>query len=47
MTAVKKPDSRRAVFDASFSENSLNKATPTDEYLGQHIDYAYPKVEDF
>ena len=47
MTAVKKPDSRRPVFDASFSENSLNKSTPSDMYLGQQIEYSYPKVEDF
>ena len=47
MTAVKKPDSRRPVFVASFSDNSLNKATPTDVYLGQQIEYSYPKVEDF
>ena len=47
MTAVKKPDSRRPVFDASFSDNSLNNGTPTDMYLGQQIEYSYPKVEDF
>ena len=47
MTAVKKPASRRAVFDATFSDNSLNNGTPSDMYLGQPIEYAYPKIEDF
>ena len=47
MTAVKKPDSRRCVFDASFGDHSLNNNTPTDLYMGQPIDYAYPKIEDF
>ena len=30
MTAPKKPDERRPVFDASFGEFSLNNSTPTD-----------------
>ena len=47
MTAVKKPDSRRAVFDASFGDCSLNGNTPSEHYLGMPIDYAYPKIEDF
>ena len=47
MTAVKKPDGRRAVFDASFGECSLNNNTPSEHYLGMPIDYAYPKIEDF
>ena len=47
MTAVKKPSSRRTVFDATFGENSLNNGTPTDLYLGQPIDLVYPKIEDF
>ena len=47
MTAVKKPDSRRAVFDATFSDNSLNNGTPSDMYLNQPIEYSYPKIEDF
>ena len=47
MTAVKKPDSRRAVFDASFGDSSLNSNTPSEYYLGMPIDYAYPKIEDF
>ena len=47
MTAEKKPDERRTVFDATFGDFSLNKGTPTDQYLGQAISFAYPKVEDF
>ena len=47
MTAVKKPDARRAVFDASFGDLSLNNNTPSDNYLGMPIEYAYPKIEDF
>ena len=47
MTAVKKPSSRRAVFDASFGDLSLNNNTPSESYLGQSICYAYPKIEDF
>ena len=47
MTAVKKPDSRRAVFDATFGEYSLNNGTPTDVYLNHPFSYDFPKVEDF
>ena len=47
MTAPKKPDSRRTVFDASFGERSLNNATPSDCYLGQPCIYTYPKIDDF
>ena len=47
MTAVKKPDGRRAVFDATFGDLSLNNSTPSDTYLGQPFTYAYPKIEDF
>ena len=47
MTAPKKPDSRRTVFDASFGEKSLNNATPSDYYLGQLCVYAHPKIDDF
>ena len=47
MTAIKKPGGRRAVFDATFGDNSLNNNTPSDHYLGMPIDYAYPKIEDF
>ena len=47
MTAHKKPRSRRTVFDASYGDMSVNKATPGDSYLGQPTAYAYPKVEDY
>ena len=47
MTAIKKPSSRRAVFDASFGEYSLNNGTPTDAYLNHTFTYDFPKVEDF
>ena len=47
MTAIKKPCGRRAVFDASFGDSSLNINTPTDVYLGQPIEYAFPKIDDF
>ena len=47
MTAPKKPDSRRTVFDATYGENSLNNATPSDCYLGQPCIYTFPKLEDF
>ena len=47
MTAIKKPDSRRCVFDATFGDYSLNNNTPADHLMGQPIDYAYPKIEDF
>ena len=47
MTAPKKPCSRRAVFDASFGDFSLNKSTPSDQYMGQPISFSYPKIEDF
>ena len=44
MTALKKPRGRRTVFDATFGEFSVNKATPGDSYLGQSTVYTYPKV---
>ena len=47
MTAPKKPNGRRAVFDATFGESSLNLNTPSDHYMGLPIDYAYPRIEDF
>ena len=47
MTAPKKPDSRRTVFDATYGEKSLNNATPSDCYLGQPCIYTFPKLEDF
>ena len=47
MTAPKKPGDRRAVFDATFGDFSLNNGTPCDQYLGQPIAFSYPKIEDF
>ena len=47
MTAPKKPSDRRAVYDASYSQYSLNNATPSDNYLGERCHYTYPKIEDF
>ena len=47
MTAAKKPDGRRAVFDATYGEKSINNATPTDVYLGQPCVYSFPKINDF
>ena len=47
MTAPKKPDGRRAVFDATFGDGSLNNGTPSNLYLGQPISFAYPRIDDF
>ena len=47
MTAIKKPDSRRAVFDATFGDHSLNNNTPCYTYLNEPFEYDFPKVEDF
>ena len=47
MTAPKRPNDRRPVFDATFGDFSLNNGTPTDQYLGQPINLVYPKIEDF
>ena len=47
MSAEKKPDSRRPVFDATFGDFSLNNGTPSDQYMGQAISFAYPRIEDF
>ena len=47
MTAVKKPAGRRAVFDASFGEYSLNGGTPPGIYLSQPFTYDFPRIEDF
>ena len=47
MTAVKKPAGRRAVFDGTFGEYSLNNNTPTDMYMNESFTYDFPKVEDF
>ena len=47
MTATKKPSSRRAVFDASFSNFSLNMSTPERSYLGEDYEFSFPKIDDF
>ena len=47
MTAVKKPNSRRAVFDASFGDYSLNLNTPEKNYLGENYEFSFPKLDDF
>ena len=47
ITAVKKPDGRRSVFDATFGDMSLNNCTPQDTYLDQPFTYDFPKIEDF
>ena len=47
MTAPKKPDSRRTVFDATYGLKSLNNSTPNDFYLGQPCVYTFPKIDDF
>ena len=47
MTAHKKPQSHRKVFDATFGDNSLNNATPSDVYMGQPCQYTFPKIEDY
>ena len=47
MTAAKKPAARRAVYDATYGNYSLNKATPCETYLGTKTVYTYPKVDDF
>ena len=47
MTAPKKPDTRRPVFDATFGDSSLNNATPGDCYLGTPAVYTYPEIDDF
>ena len=46
MTAPKKPAGRRAVFDASFGLNSLNKNTPEKEYHEADYEFHYPKIDD-
>ena len=46
MTAVKKPDKRRVVFDASYGI-SLNKSTPKEFYLNEKTEYDFPKLDDF
>ena len=47
MTAHKKVKSRRTVFDASFGDRSLNKSTPSDQYMGLPCKYTFPKIQDY
>ena len=47
MTAPKKPDSRRVVFDATFGDYSLNKNTPSSLYCHSPCIYDFPTVDDF
>ena len=46
MTAHKKPNSRRAVFDASFGLFSLNKNTPEGAYHETQYEFTFPRVDD-
>ena len=46
MTAHKKPNSRRAVFDASFGQFSLNLNTPEKCYLFDDFEFTFPKIDD-
>ena len=46
MTAIKKPGSRRPVFDGSYGDFSLNKNTPEKEYLGEVCCFSFPTVLD-
>ena len=47
MTSIKKPNSRRAVFDASFGDFSLNLNTPEKCYLNEEYEFSFPKLDDF
>ena len=47
MTAPKKPDSRRAVFDATYGLYSLNNNTPKDYFLEMPCIYDYPSIDAF
>ena len=47
MTAPKKPASRRAVFDASFGDFSLNMNTPEKVYVGEDYAFLFPTVDVF
>ena len=47
MTADKKPNSRRTIFDASFSDFSLNLNTPKKAYLYDKYEFTFPKLDDF
>ena len=47
MTAHKKPNSRRTVFDASFGLYSLNKNTPEKAYHDTEYEFSFPKIDQF
>ena len=47
MTAHKRPRDRRCVFDATFGADSLNNKTPQGFYMGEPMEYSYPRIEDF
>jgi len=46
MTAPKKPNSRRTVFDASFGLYSLNKNTPEKSYHETEYEFTFPKIDN-
>ena len=46
MTSPKKPNSRRAVFDASFGLYSLNKNTPERAYHDTEYEFTFPRIDD-
>ena len=46
MTAVKKPSSRRPIFDASYGDYSINANTPEKEYLGGEYQFTFPTFLD-
>ena len=46
MTATKKPNSRRPVFDASYGDFSINNNTPEKEYMGDTYSFTFPTVLD-
>ena len=46
MTSVKKPGSRRPVFDGTFGDFSINNNTPEKEYLGELCEFSFPTVLD-
>ena len=46
MTSPKKPNSRRAVFDASFGLYSLNKNTPERAYHETEYEFTFPRIDN-
>ena len=48
MTADKdKGSARRVCFDLSYTDSSVNAATPQKEFLGIPVEYNFPKVDQF